>query len=211
MKIDQGGSIGEYTDDHMLSARGEGQVAMTEKQAHAGRESFEAFVALRSKPLLRLAYLLTQDNHLAEDLLQTSLAKSWPSWSRIETSPEAYVRRVMVNTYSTWWRRKWNGEAPTEVLPERGHHDADTGSTHEIRNALARLPKRQRAVIVLRYFEDQTEAETARLLDCSIGTVKSQASKALAKLRIDPTLAESEAVTRANSDHPSRPAQGDPR
>lgn len=184
---------------------------MTSGQPHGSRESFEAFVVTHSRPLLRFAYLLTQDSHLAEDLLQTSLAKSWPSWSRIETSHEAYVRRVMVNTYSSWWRRKWNGEAPTEVLPEPGQVETDTDSAHEIRNALARLPKRQRAVIVLRYFEDQTEAETARLLDCSIGTVKSQASKALAKLRVDPTLGPDEPVSPATSDPTTRPPQGDHR
>ncbi|MGI8434319.1 MAG: SigE family RNA polymerase sigma factor [Nocardioidaceae bacterium] len=152
------------------------------------RQSFESFVAARSATLLRTAYLLTQDNHLAEDLLQTSLAKAWRSWSRVETSPDAYVRRILINTYSSWWRRRWNGEAPTAELPETGYRDTDTGSLLEMRAALARLPKGQRAVIVLRFFEDLTEAETARLLDCSVGTVKSQTSKALAKLRVDPSL-----------------------
>lgn len=82
------------------------------------REAFEHFVATRSSGLLRTAYLLTQDNHLAEDLLQTALGKAWRSWARIETHPEAYVRKILVNTYATWWRRKWNGEHPTEELPE---------------------------------------------------------------------------------------------
>jgi RNA polymerase sigma-70 factor (sigma-E family) len=154
------------------------------------RESFEGFVAARSGALLRTAYLLTQDNHLAEDLLQTTLAKAWSSWGRIQTSPEAYVRRILVNTYSTWWRRKWNAESPVGELPDVEHHDRDGSSEAELRSALARLPKRQRTVIVLRFFEDLTEAETARLMDCSVGTVKSQTSKALAKLRIDPAISE---------------------
>jgi len=153
-----------------------------------GRVSFEDFAAARSAPLLRTAYLLTQDAHLAEDLLQTSLAKAWRSWSSITDSPEAYVRRILVNAYSSWWRRKWNGETPTDELPETEHREHDAADSVSLRTALARLPKRQRAVIVLRFYEDLTEAETARLLDCSIGTVKSQTSKALAKLRIDPSL-----------------------
>ena len=165
------------------------------------RTGFEHFVATRSGRLLRTAYLLTQDSHLAEDLLQTSLAKAWRSWSRVESDHEAYVRKILVNTYSTWWRRRWNGEHPSDELPETGgvedDRTADQGSTtFDVRTALARLPKRQRAVIVLRFFDDLTEAETARLLDCSVGTVKSQTSKALAKLRVDPAL---------TSPHDSRP------
>jgi RNA polymerase sigma-70 factor (sigma-E family) len=152
--------------------------------------SFEDFVAARSGALLKTAYLLTQDDHLAEDLLQTSLAKAWSSWRRIETSPEAYVRKILVNTYSTWWRRKWNGESPVGELPEPEQVDRDSSSAEQLRSALARLPKRQRTVIVLRYYEDLTEAETARLMDCSVGTVKSTASRALAKLRIDPDMSE---------------------
>jgi RNA polymerase sigma-70 factor (sigma-E family) len=154
------------------------------------RNSFEVFVAARSSGLLRTAYLLTHDSQLAEDLLQTALAKAWRAWDRVGDRPEAYVRRILVNTYSTWWRRKWNGEVPTDVLPESAAVNPETGSSSalELRAALARLPRRQRAVVVLRFFEDLTEAETANLLDCSVGTVKSQTSKALAKLRIDPTL-----------------------
>jgi RNA polymerase sigma-70 factor (sigma-E family) len=154
------------------------------------RESFEQFVVSRSARLLATAYLLTQDRALAEDLLQTALAKSWSAWHRIDSDPEAYVRRVMVNTYSTWWRRRWNGELPMAALPDDAHVEADGVSTRDVRDALARLPKRQRAAIVLRFFDDQTVAETARILGCSVGTIKSQVSKALARLRVDPTLAE---------------------
>jgi RNA polymerase sigma factor (sigma-70 family) len=105
------------------------------------------------------------------------------------------VRKVLVNTYSSWWRRKWHGEHPSDDLPEQTLPDHAEGwsSGHDLWTALGRLPRRQRAVVVLRYFDDLTEAETARLLDCSVGTVKSQASKALAKLRIDPALVASSA------------------
>ena len=154
------------------------------------RADFDAFVAARSSQLLRTAYLLTQDSHTAEDLLQTSLTKAWFAWRRIEGDPEPYVRKIMVNAFASMWRRKWNGEYPTEELPETGAatHDEASSTSHDVMTALARLPKRQRAVVVLRFFEDLTEAETARILDCSVGTVKSQTSKALAKLRIDPAL-----------------------
>ena len=154
------------------------------------RPEFDEFVAARSGRLLRTAYLLTRDHGLAEDLLQTALTKAWFAWSRIDGDPEAYVRKVVVNTYSSWWRRKWNGEHPSDELPETATADHATGSSesHDLWQALGRLPRRQRAVVVLRYFEDLTEAETARILECSVGTVKSQTSKAFAKLRIDPAL-----------------------
>ncbi|HEX6249243.1 MAG TPA: SigE family RNA polymerase sigma factor [Nocardioidaceae bacterium] len=155
-----------------------------------GSPDFDEFVVARSGALLRTSYLLTRDHGLAEDLLQTALAKAWFAWSRIEGDPEPYVRKVIVNTYSSWWRRKWRGEQPSDDVPEttRADHADGSAGAHDLWEALGRLPRRQRAVIVLRYFEDLTEAETARLLECSVGTVKSQASKALAKLRVDPSL-----------------------
>jgi len=151
---------------------------------------FDEFIAARSSRLLRTSYLLTRDHDLAEDLLQTALTKAWFAWSRIEGNPEAYVRQILVHTYASWWRRKWNGEHATDELPERPHadHAHDSSQSHDLWTALGRLPRRQRAVIVLRFYEDLTEAETARLLGCSVGTVKSQASKAMAKLRLDPAL-----------------------
>ncbi|ADB35277.1 RNA polymerase, sigma-24 subunit, ECF subfamily [Kribbella flavida DSM 17836] len=157
-----------------------------------GADSFDAFVLARSGRLLRTAYLLTQDHALAEDLLQTALAKVWFAWSRIEGGdPEPYVRKVLVNTYATWWRRRWNGEQPTEDLPESvGPDGAGTAERTDLWRALQQLPRRQRAVVVLRYYEDLSEAETARILGCTIGTVKSQTSKAFAKLRLDPNLVE---------------------
>lgn len=150
---------------------------------------FDEFVAGRSTRLLRTAYLLTRDHALAEDLLQTALTKAWFAWSRIENDPEPYVRRILVNTYASWWRRRWNGEQAHADLPESAAHDDGPDGRHDLWTAMGRLPRRQRAVIVLRFVEDLSEAETARLLGISAGTVKSQTSKALAKLRIDPALA----------------------
>ena len=153
---------------------------------------FEGFVAARSDHLLRTAYLLTRDHQLAEDLLQTALAKAWGAWKRIDTDHEAYVRRILVNTYASWWRRKWNGERPSDALPDAGGaNPTDAVSDRfDLWEAIGRLPKRQRATLVLRFYEDLTEAEAAEMLGCSTGTVKSQTSKALAKLRIDPSLLE---------------------
>jgi RNA polymerase sigma-70 factor (sigma-E family) len=153
--------------------------------------TFDEFVVARSRALLRTAYLLTHDHALAEDQLQTALAKAWFAWRRIDGNPDAYVRRILVNTYASWWQRKWNGEHPTDELPERAAGETATEPT-DLWLAMERLPRRQRAVVVLRYFEDLTETQTAELLGCSVGTVKSQCSKALAKLRIDPALTEAE-------------------
>jgi RNA polymerase sigma-70 factor (sigma-E family) len=163
--------------------------------ADGSRVDFDEFVAARSTGLLRTAYLLTRDHAMAEDLLQTALAKAWFAWSRIETDPEPYVRKILVNTFASWWRRKWNGEHAHGELPEphASHlrHDEHAGADqrHDLWDAMGRLPRRQRAVVVLRFVEDLSEAETARLLGIAPGTVKSQTSKALAKLRIDPSLA----------------------
>jgi RNA polymerase sigma-70 factor (ECF subfamily) len=150
-------------------------------------EDFRDFVATRSSALLRTAYLLAGDWATAEDLLQTALTKTYLAWKRLGRieSVEPYTRRVLVNTATSWWRRRWHGERPTEVLPETATPD---GLDERLeRDALWRhvraLPARQRAVLVLRFYEDQSEAETARLLGVSVGTVKSQCSRALASLR----------------------------
>ena len=151
------------------------------------RPDFSVFVAARSAALLRTAFLLTGDWAAAEDLLQASLAKSWRSWSRVSDRPESYVRAVLANTYVSWRRRRWHGEMPTSELPEVPVRDR-TGEVDEreaLWLALRRLPRRQRAVVVLRYYDDLTEADTAVMLGISVGTVKSQGSKALAALRID--------------------------
>jgi len=163
-------------------------VVMTGVTAVRTVESFDTFVVARSRALLRTAYLLTRDHALAEDLVQTALAKAWFHWSRIrDDDPEPYVRRILVTTYSSWWRRRWNGEIPTDELPES---PAPAGDDRlDLWDAIGRLPRRQRAVVVLRFYEDLTEAETARLMGSTVGTVKSQTAKALAKLRLDPALA----------------------
>jgi RNA polymerase sigma-70 factor (sigma-E family) len=160
----------------------------------------EEFVAARGQALHRVAYLLTGDWGLAEDLLQTSLARAYPRWSRIEReNPEAYVRQVMVNTWCSWWRRRWRGEVPTATLPDPPAPDcyADADRKEAVRTALAGLPRRQRAVVVLRYHQDLPEHQVAQILGISTGTVKSQAAKALAKLRADGALDEYRAASRA--------------
>ncbi|MER7457244.1 SigE family RNA polymerase sigma factor [Micromonospora sp. NPDC126480] len=150
-------------------------------------EEFREFVAARSGALLRTAYLLTGDWATAEDLLQTALTKTYLAWKRLGgiEAVEPYARRVMINTSTSWWRRRWHGERPTEVLPERA--GADEIERQLDRDLLWRhlkaLPTRQRAVLVLRFYEDMSEAQTAALLDISPGTVKSQTSRALTTLR----------------------------
>ena len=151
----------------------------------ADRGIFQDFVVTRSDRLLRTAYLLTRDWATAEDLLQESLAKAWFAWPRVD-EPESYVRRVMVTTYTSWWRRKWRRELPSGNLPDTPCTDALPDD--ELWHAVGRLPARQRAVIVLRFYEDLPVTEVARLLGCGTGTVKSQTAKALAKLRMDETI-----------------------
>lgn len=177
------------TDSATVAAPGTSPVRRRGSEMET-RPEFDDFVAARSSRLLRTAYLLTRDHGLAEDLLQTALTKAWFAWSRISGEPEPYVRKVLVNTYASWWLRRWNDEQPAQELPDTWAGDHADGATanHDLWQALGRLPRRQRAVVVLRYFEDLTEFETARLLDCSVGTVKSQTSKALAKLRVDRAL-----------------------
>jgi RNA polymerase sigma-70 factor (ECF subfamily) len=150
-------------------------------------DDFREFVAARSPALLRTAYLLAGDWATAEDLLQTALTKIFLAWKRLGEieAVEPYARRVLVNTSISWWRRRWHGERPTEVLPERAV--ADRVDEQLERDALWRhvraLPARQRAVLVLRFYEDLSEAQTAALLGISTGTVKSQTSRALNTLR----------------------------
>jgi RNA polymerase sigma-70 factor (sigma-E family) len=156
-----------------------------------GRVRFDEFVAVRGQALQRTAYLLTGDWGHAEDLLQTAFSRAYPRWHRIVADdPEVYLRRVLVNTWSSWWRRRWRGEVPTEQLRDDPAPDeyAAADRRDAVRAALARLPRRQRAVVVLRFHEDMTEAQTAAALGISVGTVKSQAAKALVKLREDAAL-----------------------
>ena len=166
----------------------------TERDAAA---DFDDFVAARSTALWRSAFLLTGDRHKAEDLLQAALLKTWRRWDRLERreSAEAYVRRALVTTYTDWWRRRWRGEVPTGELPDGpGADSPDESDRADVRRdvlaALAGLPKGQRAVLVLRYFDDLTEQQAADALGVGVGTVKSQASRAIAALRSSPALTD---------------------
>ena len=149
---------------------------------------FDEFVVARSPALLRTAYLLTRDRHLAEDLLQTALTKAWFAWNRIDGDPEPYVRRILITSSVSWWRKRWTHETPLGVLPEPAPGAEEPAEVQDLMQALGRLPRRQQAVVVLRFVEDRSEADTAALMRCSVGTVKSQCSKALAKLRADVAL-----------------------
>ena len=157
------------------------------------REDFRSYVAARSPALLRTAYMLSGNRADAEDLLQTALAKTYLAWDRIREreAVDGYVRRVMVNTQTSWWRRRKVDEYPTEQLPE-GPPGRDATADSDLHDALwtalSGLPRRQRAMVVLRYYEDLSEAETARVMGVSIGTVKSTTSRALSKLREDSSL-----------------------
>jgi len=156
-------------------------------------EGFTEFVTAQSPRLLRAAWLLTRDAHLAEDLLQTALAVTWRRWSQIVRydQPEAYVRRVLYTTYISWWRRRWRGETATASLPELfepGDHTTDITQRHALRDALGRLTRTQRAVIVLRFVEDQSVASTATTLGISESSVRVHTSRGLARLRLDAGL-----------------------
>jgi RNA polymerase sigma-70 factor (sigma-E family) len=156
---------------------------------------FAQFVVAREQALRRSAWLLTGDWGLAEDLVQTALARSWARWERIirRDDPEVYVRRVMVNTWTTWSRRRWRGEkaSPTVAdVPAAEDMASEVAMRMALRDALKALTHRQRAVLVLRIYDDLPEAQVAQMLNCPVGTVKSAAARALARLREDPRLAE---------------------
>jgi RNA polymerase sigma-70 factor (sigma-E family) len=159
-----------------------------------GARDFADFVAARQRALQRTAWLLTGDWALAEDLVQTALARTWPRWDRIQRrdSPDVYVRQVILNTWLTWRRRKWRGEEAFATVPDgpaARDHATETVVRLAVRQALAALTERQRAVVVMRVFDDMPEADVARMLNVTVGTVKSTAAQALAKLRQDPQLA----------------------
>jgi RNA polymerase sigma-70 factor (sigma-E family) len=161
----------------------------------AKADNFAQFVEARERALQRTAWLLTGDWALAEDLVQTALARSWLRWDRITRSddPEIYVRRVIMNTWRTWRRRRWRSETASAVLPDTAAPDdvaAEVAVREALRYVLGKLTDRQRTIVVLRIFDDLSEAQVARILDCPVGTVKSTMSQALAKLRGDPRLAE---------------------
>jgi RNA polymerase sigma-70 factor (sigma-E family) len=159
-------------------------------------EGFREFVEARLPRLSRAAYLLAGGHHQAEDLLQSTLIKVAGRWSRIAAigDPEAYIRKILYHEHVRSWRRRRYLEHPTGTLPEirSAADEADRAVQRLVlQQALARLTPHQRAVIVLRYFEDQSEAATAEAMGCSIGTVKSQTSHALKRLRaLAPELAD---------------------
>jgi RNA polymerase sigma-70 factor (sigma-E family) len=160
----------------------------------ADERRFREFVSARSPALMRLAFLLTGgDQHTAEDLVQTALAKAVVKWQRID-DPEAYIRQIMYRQQISWWRLAWRQRETTMAsLPEGATADGTSGAELRLvlRHALARLTPRQRAVLVLRYAEDLPEETVARLLGCSVGTVRSTAHRALARLRVTaPELAD---------------------
>jgi RNA polymerase sigma-70 factor (sigma-E family) len=162
---------------------------------NAEEEGFAQFVEARQRALQRTAWLLTGDWALAEDLVQTALVRSWPRWERIQRrdDPEIYVRRVLVNTWTGWNRRRWRGEYPTTPIPDReaiGDLAVEVTGRVAVRSVLQSLTARQRAVLVLRIFDDLPEAQVAQVLGCAVGTVKSTMAKALARLREDPRLTD---------------------
>ena len=150
---------------------------------------FAAYMAARQASLLRTAYLISGDRHTAEDLVQTALAKLYLSWDKISRrdSIDGYVRRIIVNEHNSLWRRPWKRrEHSTDELPESttpDHGRTTSGTDADLWAFVQSLPRKQRAVLVLRYYEELSEAETAEALGISVGTVKSQASRALAALR----------------------------
>lgn len=146
-------------------------------------DSFDEFVRARTAALARVAYLLTGDRHLAEDLVQTALARAAVRWRRLD-DPEAYVRRVLYTQAVSWWRvRRRRPEVLVDVTPERPSGPDDPDLRILLENALARLTRKQRAVLILRFYEDRSESETAQLLSVGLGTVKSQTRHALRRLR----------------------------
>ncbi|WP_055610966.1 SigE family RNA polymerase sigma factor [Streptomyces phaeochromogenes] len=162
-----------------------------------GHERFREFVENRSSALLKTAVLLSGgDRHAAEDLLQSALIKAAGRWQRID-EPEAYVRQILYRQQVSRWRLKWRRRELTVAEPPEGTGGtatADASSAVDLRivmrGALARLTARQRTVLVLRYFEDLPEADVARILGCSVGTVRSTTHRSLAKLRaLAPELA----------------------
>src|SRR5580693_2324427 len=158
-----------------------------------GGEDFSAFVVSRWPGLVRLAFGLTGDRWAAEELAQATLARAYVAWRRVSRAddPDAYLRRILVNTSNRRFRRHRVAEQSGDP-PETAVEDAAdlVGERTTLLAALRQLPPRQRAVVVLRYWEDLTDAQIAATLGCSPGTVRSQLSRALAKLRENPVLAE---------------------
>jgi RNA polymerase sigma-70 factor (sigma-E family) len=153
------------------------------------RSAFAEFALARAGALQRAAYLMVGDEQLAQDLVQEALTKTYVAWPRLRDprNAEAYCRKAITTTAISWFRRKgWNNEQPTDELPDdhqHGGHEASVAERDAVWRALRDLPPRQRAALVLRFYADLTEAQTAEAMGCAVGTVKSQVSAGLAKLR----------------------------
>ena len=160
----------------------------------AAETEFSEFMNGRWLQLLRLGYVLTGDRGLAEDLAQTALARAYASWPQIRRAgdPDAYVRRVMVNANRSRFRKRRVAEQLTGAVPEPSLPDRTWTVDDRVvlLAALMGLPPRQRSVVMLRFWLDMTETQVAEALGCSVGTVKSQAARALAKLRAGTDLGE---------------------
>ncbi|MCP9945411.1 SigE family RNA polymerase sigma factor [Streptomyces somaliensis] len=172
-----------------------GPVCAGARTAATAYPSFSSYVRTRGPLLLRIARSLTADPSDAEDLLQTALAKTYVAWERIEDhrALDGYVRRALINTRTSQWRKRKVDEFACDELPEpHGAPEADPAERQALHDtmwrAVMRLPARQRAMVVLRYYEDLSETQTAAVLGVSVGTVKSAVSRALGKLREDPDL-----------------------
>jgi RNA polymerase sigma-70 factor (sigma-E family) len=157
--------------------------------------TFEDYVTARGQALVRFAALLTGDDHRAEDLVQDALTKAYLRWGRIRRAddPDVYLRRLVLNLSRSWWRRRANRELPAPMdadpaaLPAPGDLDAEAAERDALWRLIRALPDQQRAVVVLRYYEDLDDATIARILDCSTVTVRTHAMRALHRLRGDYT------------------------
>jgi RNA polymerase sigma-70 factor (sigma-E family) len=167
------------------------------------RLAFGEYVRTRSRALLRAAQAMTGNKSDAEDLVQATLVKAYQSWDRISdpAALDTYVRRVMVNTHISGWRRRRLDEYPTDDLPDSPEADAtgDADLRDVVQRAIDRLPRQMRAAVMLRFYDDMTEPEVAAALGISIGTVKSTVARAVAKLRQDAELGQDAAAGSWNS------------
>ncbi|MFI9425330.1 SigE family RNA polymerase sigma factor [Streptomyces achromogenes] len=162
-------------------------------------EEFQSFMVGRWPRLMRTAFLLTGEQHAAEDLVQSTLEQVYTAWRRVGSAddPEAYVRRVMINVHARKHRRRLreflaprDDSGLVREVADTGDRIAQADDRSALLKALAQLPARQREAVVLRYWEDLTETQAAEAMGCSVGTVKSSAAKGIAKLRAIPALAE---------------------
>lgn len=157
-------------------------------RVRAREAEFSAWMSARQPALLRTAYLLTSDHHTAEDLVQATLAKVYLTWEKVQRREaiDGYARRILVNESNSLWRRPWKRrETVSDEVPDwvPTYDSYDEGQHSVLWSLVQTLPRKQRAAVVLRYYEELTEAETAEVLGCSVGNVKSQTSRALATLR----------------------------